>query len=269
MLATNFKKKYNKSKKTNYRPKNKAACVDAKTVKSIVKREVHKNIEDKKALYVQNILPITSYANLATMQVQTCIPSVNITQSVGQSGRLGCTVRTRSLYFNMYLYPNPYNATSNVNSKPQIVQLFFGKIKGQRDRIPTNLDFSRLWQNGNSSTNPYSDLRDLTQQINNDYWTVYKIFTFKLGLSSYSGTGSNPAYQNFTNNDYKLNHVRKINLTKYCPKVLKFNDATLQPTNDNLYFWIQCINADGTQPVDVNYLPATFGYSSHYVYEDA
>lgn len=236
-------------------------------VKQYVNKAIHKNIEDKTAVYVTNIMNVNAYTFNTLMGVVTCIPSINISQGTGQSNRIGNTIRTRSLNVKFCFYPNPYNATDNAVPKPQEVLLFFGKLKGQKDRVPITSDFQKLWQNGSSSTQPYSDLRDLTQMVNTDYWIVYKIMRFKIGTAAYGGTGSQAGAQFFENNDFKLNAVRTVNLTKFCPKVLKFNDTTLSPSNDNLYMWHTCVNADGSAASST--YPMTMSYSFNYIYEDA
>lgn len=243
------------------------------TIKKYVSRVVHSQIENKHALSVTNSAVVTAYTFSTTLGVTTCLPTVNISQSLGQSGRIGNTIKTRKLMFNFYLYPLPFADPSNTIPKPQEVLIFLGKVKGQKDRTPITTDFQKLWQNGNSSTQPYSDLRDLTQIVNKDYWIVYKVMRFKIGTASYEGFSTTPlqvpqqAQQYYANNDFKLNVVRRMNITKYCPKTLKFNDTTLSPSNDNLFMWHLCVNSDGS--VASSPSPINIGYSFQYEYEDA
>lgn len=236
-------------------------------IKKYVKAAIHREIEDKNSLLVQNVVTVSPYSQNTNMVSATCLPTINMSQGVGQSGRIGNTVRTRRLTFSFILYPNPYDILLNSVPKPQDVLIFLGKIKGQKDRQPVASDFTKLWQNGNTSVVPYSDLRDMTAEVNRDYFTVYKIMRFKVCHSSIGGSGSTASNQFFANNDYKYNVIRKMNITKYCPKILKFNDTTLSPVNDNLWIWATCVNADGSS--STNPYPMTMSYSFHYVYEDA
>jgi len=238
-----------------------------KGIKQYVNRAIHRQIEDKRSLLVQNVNNIRSYVYDTTMGVTTCLPTINIIQGVGQSGRIGNTVHIRSLYFNFCLYPLAYDPVSNPQPKPQEVLIFLGKIKGQRDRTPATSDFQKIWQNGNSSAQPYSDLRDLTQSVNKDYWTIYKMMRFKIGNAVIDASGNNAVAQYYSNNDFNLNVVRRMNITKFVPKILKFNDTTASPTNDNLYMWHTCVNADGS--VANNTIPIAISYSFQCAYEDA
>lgn len=264
MKKTAFKRPYKKrvSKPRFARPKVSAP------IRQYVKRAIHTQLENKHALIVQNVITPTAYVFNTTMNCVSCIPSVNILQtSLGQSGRIGNQISTRSLFFNFVLYPRPYDVISNNLPTPQEVLIFIGKVKGTKINTPAIGDFNRLWQNGNTAVGPYSDLRDLTQTYNKDVFQIYKIMRFKLAFSNHEGTGNLPGQQFYANNDFKLNVVRKMNLTKHCPKILKFNDASTIPVNDNLYMWITTVNADGTTASNTQ--PIQMSYSFHYSYEDA
>lgn len=268
------KKKSNYTKRSNYRKSRTRTKVMSKDrmLRRIIRQEIHKNIENKTALAIQNVVPLSNANITPNLNCQTCIPTINISQGTGQSNRIANVIKTRSLYMKFVLYPSLWNITSNAVPKPQMVLMFFGKVKGQRDRQPTGTDFAKLWQNGSTSIGPYSDLRDLTQYANKDYFTIYKILRFKVGNENITGTGNSANAQYYTNNDFKYNVSRTINLTKYCPKTLKFNDNTLSPTNDNLYMWAYVINADGTITVPSagsTYEPTTLSYTFSYTYEDA
>jgi hypothetical protein len=90
---------------------------------------------------------------------------------------------------------------------------------------------------------------------------------FKVGFSAFNNAGVDPAYQHFANNDYKLNHTRRLNMTKYMPKVLKFNDTTNQPTNAGLYVWAWSVPCNGFGQGAL--IPVQLDYTIHMEYEDA
>lgn len=259
-------RKYGPLMKTTYKSK-KAPALTVKAVESIATKVVHNQIENKTACAITTApRNVNAYVYNTLMGVVSCIPTDNISQSTGQSGRIANTIRTRYLNCKLVFFPNPFNATDNAVPKPQEVLLFFGKIKGQKSITPITADFQKLWQNGNSSVQPYSDLRDLTQLVNKDYWIVYKIFRFKIGFAAYGGTGSTAGQQFYESNDFKLNVVKNINLTKWCPKILKFNDTTLSPSNDNLFMWYEAVNADGSAASST--YPMSVSYTFNYFYED-
>jgi hypothetical protein len=68
-----------------------------------------------------------------------------------------------------------------------------------------------------------NNLNDILSPINLDMFTVYYDRTCKLGYSgSYSPSiqaNNSSNYQYYLNNDYKLNEMKKINITKYLPKI--------------------------------------------------
>jgi hypothetical protein len=255
-------KKYTKSKYT-YRSR-----LTAPAVKTMIKSELHRNIENKvqNTTSVSNVL--TSYAVNAGLFVISLVPYANITQGTGQGQRIGNVITTRSIFFNFVLRPASYNSVYNPFPIPQIVLIFFGKVKNSRAQTPISSDFAKLWQTGSTSNAPYSNLLDTIAVLNRDWFTVYKSYQFKVGFSQAdAAAGSNPAYEYYQNNDYKFNVTRKLNLTKYMPKKFIFNDATSQPTNDGLYMWAMCVPSDGS--TGTAQIPIYMDYNTTYTYEDA
>lgn len=237
-------------------------------VKRIVKTELHRAIENKYANITSSSNAVTSYAMNSSLLVVSCCPYSAISQGTGQGARLGNEIKTRSCYFNMVLRPANYSSTFNPFPIPQIVMVFFGKVKNSRAQTPVNSDFAKLWQTGNTSNAPYSSTLDLIATLNKDWFTVYKVLQFKVGYAQTdAASGANPAYEYYQNNDYKFNAIKKVNITKMMPKTFKFNDTTSQPTNDGLYMWSMCVPADGS--VGSASIPTYMDYNMTYVYEDA
>lgn len=245
----------------------KTAAANTLVTKKQVKTMIHKNMENKVEQFVSQNNIISSYAYNSSLFVQSCIPYNQIAQGLGQGDRIGNTIRPRSVYFNYVLHPIPYAAVGNPQPTPQDVIIFFGKVKNSRAQQPIASDFAKLWQKGNTSVGPYSTTLDMCQEINKDWFTVYKIVRHKVGCAGYTGTGNQAGPQYFINNDYKYNIIRRLNITKYVPKIVKFNDTTAQNTNDGLWMWAMCVNADGT--TNVNYTPLYMDVSLQFQYEDA
>lgn len=260
-------------KKRTYKKKTGTKKVSL-AVKKYVSRTLHTQIENKTSLYTGSVA-VTAYNFNSTMQVLSMIPYAGIVQSSTQAGRIGCEIRTRSCYFNFSLSPSSYNASSNPFPTPQEVLIMFGKVKNSRAQVPVSADFAKLWQDGSTSHAPFSTTLDLLQNVNTDFWTVYKIIRCKVGYaiannsfgSPPTASGANTAAYFYANNDYKLNVCRRINITKYCPKIVKFNDTTSQPTNDGLYMWVMAVPADGSTQIASNAIQMQ--YTLNYVYEDA
>lgn len=258
-------------RRRNYRKKpikktyKKRTAVSA-SVKRYVKRTIHSQIENKCEVF-ENSQAVTSYAVNPSLAVQSLIPYQNISHGTFQGSKIGNEIRTRKLMLRFVLLPMPYDVTNNPTPKPQNVILFIGKVKNAKPQFPVAADFAKLYQTGDTSAPPVSNLYDCISPLNTDYFTIYKKMMFKVGTNFYSGTGSDANRQFLTNNDYKLNVIKSINITKYCPKLLKFNDGTLQPTNDGLFLWSMSINADGTQ--SIANVTTRLQTTVEYTYEDA
>jgi len=257
------KKSY--KKRTNMKTK---VGVSAAAVKQIAKAEVHRNLQNKESLAVSTQLNVQSSSWNSALNPISCIPYNNIVPSAGtQQGRIGNQIRTMSCFLNFTIYPNPYSAASNPVPTPQIVIMMLGKVKNSKPQLPIASDFAKLWQDGSSSRAPYGDLRDLLMNVNKDYFTVYKVMKFKVGHELANGTGGSNVNQHFANNDFKYNTTKRMNITKYCPSILKFNDNTIQPTNDGLWLWYWCVAADGFSAV--NTAPLSMFVTQQYSYENA
>ena len=235
-------------------------------LRKMVKKIMHQQIENKCVqVSAQNqIVSTFAYGSFLTVSM---VPYGSIAQGTGQGDRIGNTIRPRSVYFNYVLNPIPYANPNNLTPVPQDVMIFFGKVKNSKPQIPISTDYTKLWQQGDSYRGPYSTNLDLIQQVNTDWFTVVKIVKHKIGFANNQGLGSNVNQQYFANNDYKLNVIRKLNITKYIPKVVKFNDTTSQPTNDGLFMWATSVNCDGT--ANSTNAPVYMSYCINFTWEDA
>ena len=233
-----------------------------------VERVLQRRVEVKRAYQTQGDLSVTSYNQGTLMNVNSMIPYINITQGTGQSNRIGNQIRTRKCEFCFTLTPNAYNGVTNSTPCPQEVVFFFGVVKNSKPIVPTVADFQKLFQEGNLSTAPIGALQDLTKDINSDWWTIRKMVRFKVGNATYGGTGINNTQQSFTNNDFKMNIVKRMDLTSICPKLVRFNDATqAQPTNDGLFMFVFGVPSFGG--FGNNLSPLRLDYTINYSFEDA
>ena len=260
------KRRIHRKKPSTKKRTYKKRSANTPSINRIVKRVLHSQIEDKTQFVTDSNVRLTTYAVLPALQTISMIPYNNIVQGVGQGQRIGNTIRTRRVEFNFSITPTPYSST-NSQPVPQEIIMMFGKVKNSRAQQPISSDFAHLWQAGSSNVGPYSTTLDLLQDVNKDYFTVYKVCKFKVGYATAQASGNSTANQFFANNDYKLNVTRRMNITKYCPKIVKFNDATAQPTNDGLWMWAWAVNGDGS--FTAQFTPAQMSYSLNYVYEDA
>lgn len=239
-------------------------------VKKYVKRAIHVNVENKTQTvnYSGNFGNASANASLYTYPVTPYTGFMTVGQGITQNTRIGNEIKIRKAYLRYVLRPLGYNASTNVNPVPIQVEMFLGRTRLCPGDIPVAGDFTVLFQNGSSSIGPVGTLKDLISNVNTDYWTVKKRWSHKLGFGEYAGTGSIAQQQFFSNNDFKLNVVKKLDITKYYPKTLKFNDATNQVQGPGLFLWYQAISANGNDSGSTQ-LTANIDFWIDIQYEDA
>ncbi len=230
---------------------------------------VHKQIENK-TVVEKNEISFSSYAFNNVMSVIPIMPNASsllIPSGTTQGERIGNSITTRKLSLKYVLYPMAQDQSINPQPKPQEVMIWIGFLKGAKKTIPTAAEFNHFFQNGSSSSSPYSNLWDTMLPVNTDLFTICKSFRHKVGNAVYTDFTNIKLSNYFSNNDYKLNCVKSVDLTKHINKVLKFDDYSVD-CDTGLYMWMTSVNADGSfngQDSD------TIGikYVLRYDYEDA
>lgn len=239
-------------------------------VKKYVKRSLHANIENK-SIQVSQTQSFGTYLESPDLNAFPMLPQTGywtLPQGVGSGARLGCQIKIRKIYLNYALYPNPYDATFNPNPVPVEVQLMLGFVRQTPSSVPVQADVQQLFQNGSSASAPESTLKDLLMNVNTDYWTIKKRWRHKIGFAESAGTGGIAGNQFNANNDFKLNAVRRMDITKMCPSHCVFNDNTGGTTTRNLYLMYEAVSALGSA-VASPFTPCTLRYWIDFVYEDA
>lgn len=237
-------------------------------VKNYVKKELHRNVENK--LVVENVtVDFSAYLANIDLAVQTISPSPStlpIAQGVEQGQRIGNTIRTRKLILKYIIHPNPQDGTTQPQPVPQEVTIWIGYLKNNRTKQPDIADYNVFFQSGNTSVAPSSNLSDMILPENLDVFHICKKIRHKIGNSVYTDYQGIKPSNYYTNNDFALNVMRTVDCTKYINKVLKFNDQSLV-SDTGLYMWMTSVNADGT----TNYQDKVvrMNYTLRYEYEDA
>jgi len=236
-------KKYSKKR---YSRKTKKPTVTT-NIKRYVKKQIHKNIENK----MQNVNFSEDFGNFLQSTSMHSYPItpytgyLQIGHGVLQNNRVGNQIRTAKVMLNYVLRPNPYSALNNAGPAPVEIEMFLGYLKQFPSTLPTPGDFNNFYQVGNTSVAPTGNLNDLASSVNKDYFVIKKQWRHKIGYANNAGTGSNVAYQTFANNDFKLNIVKKLNITQHVPKLIQFNDASPTATSRGLFFWYQGVSSAG------------------------
>lgn len=236
-----------------------AKGVPAKVVK-FVKRSLANATETKRFTYTEAMtlggfgLTVAQFSQQNMLQLtpsnQTAA-DYQIIQGTSQGARIGNSITVMKATLKYALYPTAYNVTSNPTPKCIDIRCFIVSMKGvpngqvtkaQLHDILTNTCFA----NGATSNGMTNNMYDLVQAWNTDVLTVYSDFTLKLGQAGMSGNTGSSAIMLQANNDYKLNHVVKLDITKYLPKKITFNDADTNSTSRQVFLVWAPINFDGT-----------------------
>ena len=239
-------------------------------IKQYVNRAIHVDQENKTMTvnYAGLFGNSTANPSLYSYPITPYTGYLTIPQGVGQNQRIGNEIKIRKVFLRYVLRPQGYNVDNNPFPAPCQIDMYLGRTRICPGDQPIAADFNNLFQSGSASLAPVGSLNDLVSNPNTDYFTIKKRWSHKLGYANYQGTGAINANQYFANNDFKLNVVKKLDITKLCPKTLKFNDTLNTVQGPGLFFWYQAVNAGG----GVNgstVLPAHITFWIDIQYEDA
>lgn len=240
-------------------------------VKSYVKKTLARNIENKSA-QIQYSASLYGYAGSPTLNQFPLTPYtgfMTISQSVLQNGRVGNEIKVKKLMYNYVLRALAQDVAINPSPQPMEVQIIFAHTRDQPALIPSVGDYQSLFQLNNTSAPPQGTLEDLCSPFNKDYWNILKVVNHKIGYATAEGSGNQPTAQYFANNDFKLNVVRRINLTKYAPKIIKFNDANNTPTTKGVFVFFNVLPAGQSAALNNTTLPVRVHSYVTLDYEDA
>lgn len=263
------KRSYKKVTKKTYKRKSAKRGVRKPAIKRIVRAEIARNVETKSTQQYNTgriVYPV-NHVNFPDNVWELGIGSgMTIVQGTGQGGRIGNSIKTKRLMYRGTFTPLPYSATTNLLPCPAQVKMYIFYDRTDPTAIPSVA--TNFLQNGGSSRAFSNDLCDLLYPVNTDRYRVLTTRIFKLGYSAYQGDGIDTYAQAFCNNDFKLNCNFSIDLTKYYPQRVKFDDNNGVPTTRGLFCLVVPFKANGgaytatTQPLGVQFM-------QDYRYEDA
>lgn len=248
-MMTFKRKKYNPSKPRTVKPKMSPA------MKAQIQRLIDKNIEVKRWSWAAGPQSITFYSdstNFANWNVLDLGPSStnSLVQGDGNSDRSGNRVRVKKVQLKLIVYPNAYDVNVNDNPQPCDVRILIMHPKA----TPIDLVVSSTFFDNNNTTNsPQDVLSDMQQEINKDLYVVNYDNIIKIGNANGTGTGSNANRNYFANNDYKLNHILDLDVTKFFPKNITWEDDTTTPTSFQPVLVMLPAEATGLAPTSTQY----------------
>lgn len=270
-MRTYAKKRFTVVKKSVRRVYRTKRTVIPKAIKSYVSKTIHRNLENK-SYQIQWSQQLGGFANNNLLYAFPLTPysgGLNISQGVTQSTRVGNKIRPRRLMWNMMFSPTAYNATTNSAPQPLEIEVYLCSMKKCPGELPLQTDIANFYQSNASSIAPTGSLIDFTQEVNSDMFNCHKRLRFKIGFASFNGTGLNVGIQSFNNNDFKINIHRKINIMKYCPKVVTYNDSAVSPTSRCVFALVNVSPCIGGTQFSAGQLPLRLDSTISLEYEDA
>lgn len=232
----------------------KSNTVSKQTLTKAVKKEVYRLAESKSISYnfnglLGNGLVYYSNASWGTYNIFPITPYstyLNIAQGTGEADRIGNKIRTARLTYRGVLSANAYNVGWNVTPNAQFVRMIIFSRKDTGNTLLTTVN--GFFNNGNTTSSPQSNMFDLVAPYNKMLYTVKYVKTFKIGpqINSVTGSGAQPNQQYNSNNDFNRAVVFDVDLTKYIPKTIVYNDGTNTPSNDTVFCMFFVVASDGT-----------------------
>lgn len=253
-----------------------------KAIRRYVKREIHKNQENKMrqnggvlsllptthtAYQTNCIIPLTPYYEAGLSSAQ----NLDITQGTSISGRIGNRIITRSGYLRAVIFPLQYNVSTNPFPQPLNITMWIFKLKsGVTDSTGQVLGtLQNSWfKFGSSAVGIANNVADLVNIPNPDVVNILYRRTFKLGMASNTGTGGQAGFEYHANNDYKFNHVIRLNVSKYLRKNIRYMDNSSTPMTSTTWMCFTVGYASGASMTNST-VPANIQWEYDYRYEDA
>lgn len=268
-----------------------------RSVAKVCKRVISRQAEVKVALSQKSLSPCTiygnaiagntnpatggSYANFYGYNVIPVTPAstfIDILQGNAQNQRTGNTIKTKSSRMRIVLTCRPYDAGNNPSQSNRPTNVTFmcvsPKLSSAGGSTMCDIFATKIFQNVTSGVSPVStssgytsSLTDNVLPVNTDVVNVHFKRTYKLGHSSYdNGVTTDPYYEYFGNNDYKMNKIISFDFTRFMPKTIKYDDNSASPQSKTVYLLVFLTKPDGTvytsipspqfgpQPIDMWYM---------------
>jgi len=274
-----FKRSFKKRKFAKKRVfKRRSFAPKKKAIRKLVRREITRAAEVKTVQYLDLTTNLASSPNAAApidniFQLGPDGVNIAINQGTAQAQRVGNRIQTKSLMFKGTVTTLPWEAATNPNPRPIMLKMviFYDRNDDHAKPNPFAGGAAGPFQGGGGSNNFQNDLVDMWLPFNNDRYRIFTTRTWKLGYAAYDGAATTTSgqfnAQQFANNDYKLSVNFSLNLTKYYPKVVKFNDNNAIPTTRALFCMFYWALADGQQAGN-GWAMANVAYQQSYQYTD-
>lgn len=268
--------------KKNVRKARVGRTMRKKTVARVARMEVLRMKETQDSNNNVYITPVgaiggTRWATTGTGVILSVTPNsagnngIQITQGTGEGNRQGNTIRTVSARIRFTAVPSDYNATTNPTPKPfYLCWMVISAKRGAPFNQQTDVQAisADLYDNGSSAVAASRNTFDFMRPINNDKYTVHKAGRRKIFWDNYNGTGNETLNGGLgANNDFSAAAMVKLDLTKYCPKRIRYVDNATNPTSKPVWICFYTVWADGSA-MDVAHEPCTLNILQDFRFKD-
>ncbi len=218
-----------------------------------IDKAVNRHQEIKQFQYGYDNIDMVPYLTTSgTFQTNNVIPLIPnhdnpMLQGDSNSDRIGNKIKIKSVHLKLIIMPLNYNSTTNPTPRPHDVRMIICHSKA----TPTApIVSSTFFDSNNATVSPQDDLSDMLLDVNKDIYVVSSDKKFKVGYTTMAGTGANPGNQYFANNDYKYNKFIQMDITKYCPASVVWNDDSSTPVSFLPVAILMGANANGVTSTD-------------------
>lgn len=254
-----FRKKAPTPKKRSYRKKK--SSPSTRTITRIVKREIHREAENKWVFQDYNTTtPVFPNATGTFPQQFDLTPLIS--QGVTTNAREGNKARLMSAKLFWRWNLSGAAQTANVD-QPLLIYMLIGRPRNNQNG-PTTTETDQMFYVATGSTGSFNSGSGVANAFkpNREFWDI-KYWTYrpiKLGASVQANSG-------FDNNDFPAFRSGVIDCTKMYRKTLRFNNSGTTANSNNLYLYvfIQKYNLD---IATVNWDPPQFNARLTVNFED-
>lgn len=205
-------------------------------IKNTVKRAMARNVEVKNTAE-QTVLDQYIYTRMNDATNNFTIFPLNtvfnlITQSVGQGGRIGNKITLKRFTVAYCIKSLPQGWSDTVQDtyptfppQPMYVDCFI--LKRRDGTIETDVALASLYQFGSQVKGPTTLIQDHMLYVNKDVYVV--LYHRRHKLVPVDNLDLDPTLETLTSsNDSNVSVLRKVSLTKYIKKNLRYNDGVNQ-----------------------------------------
>lgn len=240
-------------------------------LKKMIDDRIQRAEEVKQGMNYSLNSPLPSSANtnwaLAAIPLGPNTLGVGIPQGTGQGQRVGNRITTRKCIFRGIIHANPYDATTNPAMIPVQIRMVVYRDKTLPTAQPPDAR-TDLFQQGSVTLGLQNDLADMILPFNEDKYRVVATKVMKLGYAAFDTTGTQVGNGGWHNNDFKANCEFELDVTKFLPKTVIYNDNSNTPTTPGLWCNFICSYANGGL-IGSTTVAATLQWTLTYDYSDA